>query len=134
VLPVSGSTPVSEDATVDDEGNPLEVEIPSEVGALTLDGSTESIDVAELVHSFRDSEITEEELLANARKCARYYNFYVPDYMFHQYNWGLWGNVEEFEFPERGHPANRVRAEHDEVYPVLAGIPQVKYSPDFESP
>jgi hypothetical protein len=120
--------------TVDNQGNPLEVELPTEVGALTLDGSTESVDMADLIHSFREQDITEDEMVSNAKKCARYYNFYLPDYMFHQYNWGLWGNVKEFEFPERGHPANRVRAEHDEVYPVLAGIPQVKYDTDYESP
>jgi hypothetical protein len=128
------TTDAEEHDTVDNQGNPLEVELPQEVGALTLDGSTESVDVADLVHSFRDPDITEEQMLENARKCARYYNFYLPDYMFHQYNWGYWGNVRDFEFPPKGHQIYHVRSENEEEYPVLAGVPQTKFDTDYQPP
>jgi hypothetical protein len=120
---------------VDNQGNPLEVELPREVGSLTLDGPTESIDVADLVHSFRQPDITEAELTDNARKLARYYNFYLPDFMFHQYYWGVWGNVRDFRFPPEGHPINRVRSDRvDEAFPVLAGVPQTKTSQEYDQP
>jgi len=134
---------LGDEAETDAQGKPLQVQIPSETGSIEApdragkapdlpDG--EEIDLLNLITSFTSSEITEERFMENARKCARYYNYYVPDFIFHQYAHGLWGNVRDFKFPPRGHPANRTWTKYSNNYQAQTGIPQVKYNQEYEPP
>jgi len=135
--------------TVDAQGKPLEVRIPDDPQDIDMwperaganpdlpEGQSTAIDLADLVHSFRDPEISEEQYRKNAQLCARYYNFYLPDFKFHQYTWGVWGNVRDFNFAPKGHPANRTYHEvsgFTDAFQVLAGIMQPKYDQEYEPP
>jgi len=132
--------------TKDMQNVPLEVEIPenpsnidaapNEAGRVPdLSGNAVNIDVADLVHSLRAPDITEEEFRENARKCARFYNFYLPNFHFHQYTHGLWGNVRAFNFPPQGHTLNQTYKQFGGAdFSVLAGTPRLKYDEEFQPP
>lgn len=128
---------------VDTYGVPLDPEVPREVGSIDApdragrspdlaDGETAALPPA--IHGMRSPETDEETLQEYYRRCARFYNFYLPQFRFHDIAWGVWGNVRDFEFPPEGHPANRITkgefSGHD--YLVLAGLPQP--SPDLDYP
>lgn len=135
---------VDPDDKRDTEGRPIETEIPKQIGSIDAPNKAGrnpdlsnglSINVAKLVREFRNPGITDERFTKTARMCARYYNFYITDFKFHQYPWGLWGNVRDFSFPPKDHDANLVsKGFSGDDYQVLGGITQLKYDTDFEPP
>jgi hypothetical protein len=128
----------------DTKGRPIQVKIPKQVGSIDAPNKAgrnpnlsngQRINVAELVRKFRKPDISDEEFTKAAEMCARYYNFYLPDFKFHQYPWGLWGNVRDFTFPPEDHTANLIsKGFSGDDYQVLGGITQLKYDTDFEPP
>jgi len=130
--------------TVDTANKPLQgVQIPTSIGSIEAPEpagrkpdlqaagiDAETIDLATLIHSLRDPDITQEQYKANARKCARYYNYYLPSFKFHQFSWGMWGNVRDFDFAPRGTTANHLGA----TFNAIAGIIQPKYDEEYEKP
>ncbi|MFC7195880.1 ABC transporter substrate-binding protein [Halosimplex aquaticum] len=128
----------------DSQGKPLQVQIPSEVGSIEAPDEAgikpslsngEEINLAQIIYDIRDPETSEEQLQELYRKCARYYNYYLPHFVFHQYNWGAWGNVRDFEWPD---PANRgldyERGFGISAALILGGLTEASYNTDFQPP
>lgn len=126
---------------LDNHGRPFEQEIPTEVGSIDAPDEAgrqpsledgESISIPQLTSRLRSSETTEAEFDETLETLARYANFYLPLFTFHSYTWGYWGNVRDFSFPEREHPANQVWKEFgNEEYLTLAGLVQHKYDDSY---
>lgn len=130
--------------THDTQGMPLQVEIPKSVGSIEAPNQAgkkpklangEKIDLARLVHVFREPNISDKKWQETARKCARFYNFYLPDFLFHQYKYGIWGNVRDFKFAKSGHPVNRFgKSFGNDDFQVLGGVVQTKDNTDYQPP
>jgi hypothetical protein len=130
--------------THDTQGMPLQLEIPKKVGSIKAPNKAgkkpklpngEKIDLARLVYKFREANVSDEEWKKAARKCARFYNFYLPDFLFHQYKYGTWGNVRDFDFAPADHKVNLYEKEFgSDDFQVLAGIVQTKNNTKFTPP
>ncbi|WP_435102965.1 ABC transporter substrate-binding protein [Halarchaeum sp. P4] len=130
--------------TVDTLGRPLQPEIPKEIGSIEAPDQAgrdpdlpngETIDLAKIIHKLRAPDISDDEYQTMLRQCARWYNFYLPDFHFHQYKAGLYGNVRDFKFAPQGKQINQLSKEFGgDDFQVLGGIPQVKYNTDYEKP
>lgn len=81
-----------------DWGRPLIAEIPTEPGDVFMEGDTEEFWVGEYFNRWWEPGYSEEELQEAYRKCSIFYNTYVLDFHFHQYNSGLAGNVRDWHF------------------------------------
>ncbi|MFB6153648.1 MAG: hypothetical protein ABEJ27_05290 [Halodesulfurarchaeum sp.] len=91
--------------------------------------------MADLIYKLRSPDVTEEEMLQAARKCARYHNYYLPNFVYDQSYNGLRGNVRDFNFGPQGHGAHLVgKGTNTMDYQGLAGIVQLKYDEEFPSP
>jgi len=130
--------------TVDTQGKPIVQQVPDEPGAFEapdeagkapdLDGATE-VNLVETVNAIRQPGNSEAERQQLYRTCAKYYNFYVPHFPFHQYMQGSFGNVRDFDWPESS--ARAFDYEHSfgiENVLVLGGIAQASYDTEFEPP
>ncbi|MFB6139127.1 MAG: ABC transporter substrate-binding protein [Halosimplex sp.] len=135
---------VESDTEMDSQGKPLQVQIPSDVGSIDAPAEAglnpdlsdgEEINLASIVHEIREPGKSDDEIQELYRKCARYYNFYLPHFVFHQYTWGAWGNVRDFEWPasdskgldyERGFGISTAL--------VLGGLTQASYDTEFQPP
>jgi len=133
--------------TVDIKGHPLEVRIPNDPKNIDItpegaganpalpESESMAIDVVDLIDSLRDPDITQEEYMKNCQLCARYYNYHLPLFRFHQYTWGVWGNVRDFTFPPEGHKLNRIFHEFSgDDFEVLAGVVGTKFDEEYEQP
>jgi len=135
--------------THDDEGMPLQVQIPTDIGAIEAPDragaspdlaeagiDSEMIDLAYLTNAFRFEDTTREDMVEFGRKCARFYNYYLPDFYFHQYTWGMWGNVRDYDFPERNHTAYQASdgTAGIDAYQALAGTISTKGDTDYPDP
>ena len=139
----------------DIQNMPLEVDIPNDPQNIELvneasgsrgdgdkfywpdlpDSQSESIDLATLIHELRSVDTDAERYREISRKCARFYNFYMKDFVFHQYTSGLKGNVRDFTYPPEGHELNRVWHEFGgDDFEVLSGSVQAKYNEEYEPP
>ena len=129
---------------VDTQGKPIVQQVPNEPGAFEapdeagkspdLDDATE-VNLVETVNAIRQPGNSEEELQELYRTCAKYYNFYVPHFVFHQYLMGSFGDVRDFDWPDpsaRAFDYERSFGIEDVV--VLGGIAQASYDKDFEPP
>lgn len=128
----------------DTYGVPLEPDIPLSTGSIAAPtragrrpslSNAEQIELPPMVHAFRDPETDTDTFEEYLHTCARFYNFYLPQFRFHDINWGAWGNRRDFEFPERGNQLNQLVKDefsgHD--FLVMAGLPQPSDSPDYPS-
>ncbi|WP_436909467.1 ABC transporter substrate-binding protein [Halosimplex marinum] len=129
---------------VDTQGKPIVQDVPNEPGAFEapdeagkspdLDNATE-VNLVETVNQIRAPGNSEEELQELYRTCAKYYNFYVPHFVFHQYLMGSFGDVRDFDWPD---PSARAfdyeRSFGIEDVLVLGGIAQASTDTDFEPP
>ncbi len=132
------------DAETDYMGHPLTAQVPSEIGSIEAPDQAgrapdlpngEEIDIIDAVYTLRQPDVTEESFQEAVRKCARYANFYLPDFVFHQFAVGMWGNMEEFTFPPQGHEANRTWKDFGGTkFGTAAGMTRLKYTEEFESP
>ncbi|WP_436924432.1 ABC transporter substrate-binding protein [Halosimplex amylolyticum] len=132
------------DDEVDTQGKPIVQQVPDEPGAFEapdeagkapdLDNASE-VNLVETVNAIREPGNSEEDLQELYRTCARYYNFYVPHFPFHQYLMGAFGDVRDFDWPD---PAARAfdyeRSFGIEDVLVLGGIAQASYDKEFEPP
>ena len=128
----------------DTQGKPIVQQVPNEPGAFEapdqagkspdLDDATE-VNLVETVNAIRQPGNSEEELQELYRTCAKYYNFYVPHFVFHQYLMGSFGDVRDFDWPD---PSARAfdyeRSFGIEDVLVLGGIAQASTDTDFEPP
>ncbi|MFB6140968.1 MAG: hypothetical protein ABEJ26_11085 [Halosimplex sp.] len=128
----------------DTQGKPIVQQVPDEPGAFDapeeagkapdLDNATE-VNLVETVNKIRQPGNSEEELQELYRTCARYYNFYLPHFPFHQYLSGVWGNVRDFDWPSPDARAfDYERSFSIEDVLVLGGIAQASYDKEFEPP
>ncbi|WP_436923577.1 ABC transporter substrate-binding protein [Halosimplex amylolyticum] len=135
---------VDRDTEMDSQGKPLQVQIPSEVGSIEAPDEAgrdpdlsdgEEINLADIVYQIRDPDTSEEQLQDLYRKCARYYNYYLPHFVFHQYNWGAWGNVRDFEWPDAAHRGlDYERGFGISAALILGGLVEASYDTEFEPP
>ncbi|WP_459194795.1 periplasmic substrate-binding domain-containing protein [Halosimplex sp. J119] len=135
---------VDRDTERDSQGKPLQVQVPSEVGSIEAPDEAgvnpdlsdgEEINLAEIVYDIRAPETSEEQLQELYRKCARYYNYYLPHFVFHQYNWGAWGNVRDFEWPDASHRGfDYERGFGISSALLLGGLTEASYNTEFEPP
>ena len=132
------------DDEVDTQGKPIVQQVPDEPGAFEapdeagkspdLDDATE-VNLVETVNAIRQPGNSEEELQELYRTCAKYYNFYVPHFPFHQYMQGSFGNVRDFDWPDSSARAfDYERSFGIEDVLVLGGIAQASYDTDFQPP
>lgn len=144
----SPSAPSPFEAKADDEydtqGKPVVQQVPNEAGAFEapdeagkspdLDDASE-INLVETVNKIREPGNSEAELQELYRTCARYYNFYVPHFPFHQYLMGSFGNVRDFDWPESSTRAFDYESDFGiETTLVMGAIAQASYDESFESP
>jgi hypothetical protein len=130
--------------THDTQGMPLQLEIPKKVGSIKAPNKAgknpdlpngEKIDLAKLIYMFREPDLTDKKFKETAQKCARFYNFYCPDFLFHQYKYGLWGNVRDFDFAPADHEASVFEKEFgSEDFQILGGIVQTTNNSDYTPP
>ena len=125
---------------------PVVAEIPAEVGSIEapsdpgnppdLSGNgidAEEVNLAEVFATLREPFDNREALLEQLRKCARYYNYYLPKYAFHQYAFGAWGNVRDFDWPPDNHESllwQRSFANRDVI--TQGGIVQASYDDELD--
>jgi peptide/nickel transport system substrate-binding protein len=130
--------------TVDTQGKPIVQDVPNDPGAFEapdeagkapdLDDATE-VNLVETVNRIRQPGNSEAELQEIYRTCAKYYNFYVPHFPFHQYMQGSFGNVRDFDWPDSAARAfDYERSFGIEDVLVLGGIAQASYDTEFEPP
>ncbi|MCU4741261.1 hypothetical protein OB955_06190 [Halobacteria archaeon AArc-m2/3/4] len=139
----SGDVDYEDYSEADNHGRPFEQEIPNDVGSIDAPNEagrqpslsdSELISLPELTEALRNPELG-LDYQESLEKLARYANFYVPYFTFHTYTWGTWGNVRDFSFPERGHPAHQTWKEFSsEEYHTLSGIVQHKYDDEYPEP
>jgi len=129
---------------LDTQGKPIVQQVPDEPGAFEapdeagkspdLDNATE-VNLVETVNAIRQPGNSEEAQQELYRTCARYYNFYVPHFVFHQYLMGSYGDVRDFDWPD---PSARAfdyeRSFGIEDVLVLGGIAQASTDEEFEPP
>lgn len=130
--------------THDTQGMPLQVEIPKKVGSIKAPNKAgkkpnlsngEKIDLARLIYVFREPNVSDKEWKETARKCARFYNYYLPDFLFHQYKYGFWGNMRDFDFAPKDNRANFFEKEFGAAdFQVLGGIIQTKDNKKYTPP
>ncbi|MFC7142692.1 hypothetical protein ACFQMA_23015 [Halosimplex aquaticum] len=129
---------------VDTQNKPIVQQVPNEPGAFEapdeagkapdLDNASE-VNLVETVNAIRKPGNSEEELQQLYRTCAKYYNFYVPHFPFHQYLTGSYGDVRDFDWPDPGARAfDYERSFGIEDVLVLGGIAQASTNTDFEPP
>ncbi|WP_235853495.1 ABC transporter substrate-binding protein [Halosimplex salinum] len=129
---------------VDTQGKPITQMVPDEAGAFEapdeagaapdLENATE-VNLVETVNAIRQPGNSEEDLQELYRTCAKYYNFYVPHFPFHQYLMGAYGDVRDFDWPDPGARAfDYERSFGIEDVLVLGGIAQASTDEDFEPP
>ena len=89
--------------------------------------------MAEVVENIRKPADSEEEIQELFRTCARYYNYYVPKFAFHQYTYGEWGNVRDFDYPEADDDAlDWERSFNITDTLTLGGIVQASYDEEMD--
>jgi hypothetical protein len=130
--------------THDAQGMPLQVEVPKKIGSIKAPNKAgkspnlpngEKIDIAKQIYVFREPDLTDKKFKEAARKCARFYNFYLPDFMFHQYKYGLWGNVRDFDFAPVDQDVNFFGKEFGTSdFQVLGGVVQTKDNTNYKPP
>jgi|AntDeeMinimDraft_5_1070356.scaffolds.fasta_scaffold00520_1 hypothetical protein len=127
------------------KGEVVQAHLPTEVGSLEaadqagqkpdLEGVTdyEEVNMAEVVENIRKPADSEEEIQELFRTCARYYNYYVPKFAFHQYTYGEWGNVRDFDYPEADDDAlDWERSFNITDTLTLGGIVQASYDEEMD--
>lgn len=130
--------------TVDTKNMPLQVDIPTEVGSIEAPDEAgrkpslengEEFDAITAAHRLREPDVDDEEYQEILRKFARFYNFYLPHYTFHQYTWGQLGNVRDFDWPPRDHEGLDLERSFDATDAlILGGIAQASHNTDYEAP
>jgi hypothetical protein len=125
---------------------PVQAEIPTEVGSLEapsdpgnpadLSGNgidAEEVNMAEIFNNLTQPFDNREALQEALRKCARYYNYYLPKYAFHQYTYGSWGDVRDIDWPPDGHESLKwQRSFNINDVIVQGGIVQASYDSDLD--
>lgn len=136
--------PVDADTEMDSQGKPLQVDLPTEVGSIEApdeagkrpelsDGRT--INLAEVVQQIREPGQSEQQVQDFYRTCAQYYNYYLPHFVFHQYNWGAWGNVRDFDWPDPAHEGlDWERGFGISAALVLGGLVEASYDTEYPAP
>lgn len=133
--------PAEDYPAFDTYGTPMAPEVPTDVGSIRAPdeaGRTpdlddgETIELPPRVDAFRqpqtdgeDEELGpsgEERFQQFYRDCARVYNYYVPQFRFHDYARGAWGNLRDYDWPEEGSELNRMS--RPDKFLARAGIPQ----------
>lgn len=79
-------------------GLPLEPTIPSEVGALEVSGSGETINIFETWDAINAAQ-SREETVKQLRKLARYWNYDLPHFHVFMWNNSWWGDTGNFDLP-----------------------------------
>jgi hypothetical protein len=147
---VDATEPPEEGDSIDErdlQNVPLEVQLPTEIGSIEAPDEagrlpdlqaagidSETVNLAELVHSFREPDISTEEFTANARKVARFHNYYLPDYYIHQLQFGTWGDLQNYEWAPYSHPINWYLHPNQKGFQTAAGIAQPSYDDDYPEP
>lgn len=125
----------------DAENAPLQVQIPTEVGSIEapngpvwnpdLAGNgidSEEIDIIAEINAIRSPDSSEERIQTALERCARYYNYYVPQWLMHSLSEGFAANVQDFQWAPTGHPVNRTWWNfHTDHLQAHWGIPQGRY-------
>jgi peptide/nickel transport system substrate-binding protein len=141
-------------ADPDDEytivNQPLQVELPTEVGSIEaptgadaapnnpadLSGNgidAEEVNVIETMEALRAPAESQEAVQERFRTCARYYNYYIPKFAFHQYAFGEWGNVRDFDWPPADHETlDWARSFNISDTIVQGGIAQASYDEELD--
>ncbi|MEF8851132.1 MAG: ABC transporter substrate-binding protein [Haloarculaceae archaeon] len=125
---------------------PVTAELPTEVGSLEaptepgnppdLSGNgidAEEVNLAEIFGSLTEPFDNRDALQEALRTCARYYNYYLPKYAFHQYVYGAWGDVQDFDWPPAGHDSLKWEREFDIKDTITkGGIIQASYDDEMD--
>ncbi|MCU4800041.1 hypothetical protein OB920_06620 [Halobacteria archaeon HArc-gm2] len=127
------------------KGEVVQAHLPTKVGSIEapdqagqqpdLEGVTdyEEVNMAEVVENIRKPADSEEELQERFRTCARYYNYYVPKFAFHQYTYGEWANVRDFDWPGEDDDAlDWERSFNITDTVTLGGIAQASYDSEMD--
>ncbi len=141
-----GSGPLTPDSEMDTAGKPIEVQIPTQPGVIDapepagrspdLAGAgidSETINLVTECNTLRAPDVTEERFQQAAERLAIYYNYYLPNFQFHQLARGLSGNVRDFTWAPRGNVLNRTWWSYEGDHLITqAGLIQGKYDTDYE--
>ena len=125
---------------------PVVAEIPTEVGSIEapsepgnppdLSGNgidAEEVNMAEIFATLTQPFDNRDALQEQLRLCARYYNYYLPKYAFHQYVYGAWGDVQDFDWPPEDHDSLLWEREFDIKDTVTkGGIIQASYDDEMD--
>lgn len=133
------------DDKVDGLGRPIQVPLPTEVGNITAPNTVgkkpenlenaEQINIAKVIRRMREPGLSEKEIRDIAQIPARYYNYYLPSFFFHQYYLGAFGNVRDFNFPPEDHKSWKfAKGASTPAYTTMSGLSQVKYDTDYPEP
>ncbi|WP_246023081.1 ABC transporter substrate-binding protein [Halosimplex halophilum] len=134
---------LTEDDDYDTQGRPVHCEIPSEVGSIEAPDQAglepdlengEEVDMFEVVQKIQQPGNSEEELMELYRTCARWYNFYLPNFVFRQGLSGAWGNVRDFDWPPADNRALDFKRAGVVDASVLGGVTQASYDTEFQPP
>ena len=148
------NTPERRSADPGDEytelNQPLQVEIPSEVGSIEaptgasaapnnppdLSGNgidSVEIDLPAIFDTLRQPAESQEAAQERLNLCARYYNYYLPKFAFHQYAFGEWGNVRDFDWPPADHDSMRWQRSFNITDTITqGGILQASYDEELD--
>ncbi|WP_435361679.1 ABC transporter substrate-binding protein [Haloarchaeobius sp. DFWS5] len=85
-------------------GKPLVVEVPEEIGAMTLDGPTKEVNVFELVNEVQ-TPISKERTNEIITDLSWAWNFHLPDIDTYNLLGGNWGDTKNYQWPEEDWPA-----------------------------
>jgi len=138
---------LQDDDEVDGLGRPVqEVPLPTGIGSIeapdgsykvpdSIPGGSETYDMKDVVEGLREPGISIEQVRERAKVPAQYYNYYLPNFVFHSYYNGVWGNVRDFNFPPADHDVWGSTKEYgSRIYSTLLGMPQLKYDTDYPEP
>ncbi|CCQ34012.1 membrane lipoprotein [Halorhabdus tiamatea SARL4B] len=138
---------LGDDDEVDGLGRPVEnVPLPSEVGSIeapegaykvpdSIPGGAETYDMLDVTEGLREPGVSIDQVRERARVPARYFNYYLPNFVFHSYYNGVYGNVKDFNFPPADHEIWGSTKEYgSRNYSVIAGMPQLKYDESYPDP
>ncbi|WEL18583.1 ABC-type transport system, periplasmic component [Halorhabdus sp. SVX81] len=138
---------IQDENEVDGLGRPVqEVPLPSEVGSIeapdgsfkvpdSIPGGADTYDMKTVTENLREPGIDIEEVRNRAKVAARYFNYYLPNFVFHSYYNGVYGDVRGFNFPPHDHEMwGHTKEYGSRNYSVIAGMPQLKYDTNFPDP
>ena len=92
----------------------------------------EMVNMAEVFGSLRLPAEEAGTVQERLRTCARYYNYYLPKFAFHQYTMGMWGNVRDLDWPPEGHESLLWNTGSGPTSATLGGLVQASYDDELD--